>query len=45
MPLHFTVEFLALADGLEIQLGQGVSAGVAQAPFPHLVRPELHALR
>ncbi len=45
MPLHRTVEILAQADALEIQLGQGASAGGAQAPFPHLVRPELPALR
>lgn len=45
LPLHRTVEMLAQADALEIQLGQGASAGGAQAPYPHLVRPELPPLR
>ncbi|MDI9440102.1 MAG: FMN-binding glutamate synthase family protein [Bacillota bacterium] len=45
IPLHRTVEILAQADALEIQLGQGASAGGAQAPYPHLVLPELPPLR
>lgn len=45
LPLHRTLDILAQADALEIQLGQGASAGGAQAPFPHLVRPELPAVR
>lgn len=45
LPLHRTLDMLAQADALEIQLGQGASAGGAQAPYPHLVRPELPALR
>ncbi len=45
IPLHRTLEMLAQADALEIQFGQGASAGSAQAPYPHLVQTELPALR
>jgi len=45
MPLHRSLGMLAQADALEIQLGQGASAGSAQAPYPHLVRTELPAVR
>lgn len=45
LPLHRTLDMLAQADALEIQLGQGASAGGAQVPFPHLVFPELPPVR
>jgi glutamate synthase domain-containing protein 2 len=45
IPLHRTMDMLAQADALEIQLGQGASSSAAQDPYPHLVRPELPALR
>lgn len=44
-PLYRTMDMLQQADALEIQLGQGASAGVAQAPYPHLIRTELPMLR
>ncbi|NLL43795.1 MAG: FMN-binding glutamate synthase family protein [Firmicutes bacterium] len=45
MPLYRTLAMLEQADALEIQLGQGASAGVAQAPYPHLIRTDLPDLR
>lgn len=45
IPLHRDLQMLAQADALEIQLGQGASAGVAQAPYPHLIRTSLPSLR
>lgn len=45
IPLHRDLKMLAQADALELQLGQGASAGVAQAPYPHLIRTSLPALR
>jgi glutamate synthase domain-containing protein 2 len=45
MPVYRTLAMLEQADALEIQLGQGASAGVAQAPYPHLIRTELPPLR
>ena len=45
IPLYRTLDMLEQADALEVQLGQGASAGAAQAPYPHLIRTELPALR
>ena len=45
IPLHRDLTMLAQADALELQLGQGASAGGAQAPYPHLIRTTLPALR
>lgn len=45
IPLYRTLDMLEQADALELQLGQGASAGAAQAPYPHLIRTELPALR
>lgn len=44
IPLHRDLQMLEEADALEIQLGQGASAGLAQAPYPHLIRTDLPAL-
>lgn len=33
------------ANAIEIQIAQGASAGGAQAPYPHLIRTSLPALR
>lgn len=45
VPLYRTLEMLAQADALELQLGQGATAGGSQAPYPHLIRTELPPLR
>ncbi len=45
IPLYRTLEMLAQADALELQLGQGATAGGAQAPYPHLIQTELPPLR
>ena len=44
-PLYRTYEMLRQADAIELQLGQGASAGGKQAPFPHLIKTTLPALR
>lgn len=45
IPIHRDLQMLEQADAIEIQLGQGASAGVHQAPYTHLVRTALPALR
>lgn len=45
IPLHRNLEMLRQADAIEIQVGQGASVGGAQAPYPHLIRTKLPALR
>ena len=45
IPLYRTLDMLEQADALELQLGQGASAGSAQAPYPHLIRTGLPAVR
>ncbi|HHY09788.1 MAG TPA: FMN-binding glutamate synthase family protein [Firmicutes bacterium] len=45
LPLTRTEEILKQADALEIQIGQGASAGSAQAPFANLRPTKLPAFR
>lgn len=45
IPLYRTLDMLTQADALELQLGQGATGGAKQAPYPHLIRTELPALR
>ncbi|NMB02219.1 MAG: FMN-binding glutamate synthase family protein [Firmicutes bacterium] len=45
IPIHRDLDMLTQADAVELQIGQGASAGLAQAPFPHLVHTALPALR
>lgn len=41
VPLHRDLEMFRQADAIEIQIGQGASAGGSQAPYPHLIRTPL----
>lgn len=45
VPIDRSLEMLEQADAIEIQLGQGASAGGAQSPFPPLVQTELPPFR
>lgn len=45
IPLHRNLTMLRDANAIEIQIAQGASAGGAQAPYPHLIRTSLPALR
>lgn len=44
-PLYRTYEMLTQADAIELQLGQGATAGAKQVPYPHLIKTELPPLR
>ncbi len=45
LPLDRSLAMLQQADAIEIQIGQGATAGGGQAPFPHLTTTELPPIK